>query len=213
MSCADCTRQRAGAEPEPRASSASPFLCDDAPVFDLSGPAWHFGVPPLELVARSLIVYLLFLVALRLSGKRELGQFTIFDLAAVLLAANALQPAITGPDLSIPGAVVILVTLFGTNKVVALARRRFRLVRRLLDVPATVIARDGAWLEKALAGEDLDDDDLAQALRERGLEDVKEVKLAVLEHDGSISVIPVDGPEVRMRAHSRRYRTRGAHQR
>src|SRR5512146_21653 len=124
-------------------------------MFDLSGPAWHFGVPPLELVARSLVVYLLFLVALRVSGKRELGQFTIFDLAAVLLAANALQPAITGPDLSIPGALVILVTLFGMNRLVAIARRRVPLIRRLVDVPATIIARNGAWIAAALADEDL----------------------------------------------------------
>ncbi|MBI3746017.1 MAG: DUF421 domain-containing protein [Chloroflexi bacterium] len=178
-------------------------------MFDLAGPAWHFGVPPLELVVRSLLVYFLLLAALRVSGKRELGQFTIFDLAAVLLAANALQPAITGPDASIPGATVIVVTLFGTNRLVAMARRRFSFVRRLIDVPATVIARDGAWIPEALISENLDDDDLAQALRERGLEKIKDVKLAVLEHDGSISVVPKDGPEVRMHARVRRYRTRG----
>ncbi len=178
-------------------------------MFDLNGPAWHFGVPPLELVVRSLIVYLLFLAALRVSGKRELGQFTIFDLAAVLLAANALQPAVTGPDASIPGAIVILVTLFGTNRIVAISRQRFPFVRRLLDEAPTIIARDGAWLPEALRNEDLDDEDLAQALRERGFEDIKDVKLAVLEHDGSISVIPKDGPDVRMQAHVRRYRTRG----
>ena len=178
-------------------------------MFDINGPAWQFGIPPLELVGRSLIVYLLFLIALRVSGKRELGQFTIFDLAAVLLAANALQPAITGPDVSIPGAIVILVTLFTTNRLVAMARQRFAFVRGLLDEAPTVIARDGAWIPEAMSGEDLDDEDLAQALRERGLEDIKDVKLAVLEHDGSISVIPKDGPQVRMRAHIRRYRTRG----
>ena len=110
-------------------------------MFDVNGPAWQFGIPPLELVGRSLIVYLLFLTALRVSGKRELGQFTIFDLAAVLLAANALQPAITGPDVSIPGAIVILVTLFATNRIVAMARQRFPFVRRLLDEAPTVIAR------------------------------------------------------------------------
>lgn len=178
-------------------------------MFDLNGPAWHLGVPLPELVVRSVIVYVLFLIALRVSGKRELGQFTIFDLAAVLLAANALQPAITGPDASIPGAAVILVTLFGMNRLVAIARRRFALVRHLIDVPATIIARDGAWIPAALAEEDLDDDDLAQALRERGLDDIKDVKLAVMEHDGSISVISKDGPDLRMRARLRRYRTRG----
>ena len=178
-------------------------------MFDLSGPAWRFGVPPLELVARSLVVYAIFLVALRVSGKRELGQFTIFDLAAVLLAANALQPAITGPDASLPGAIVIIVTLFGANRVVAMARRRFLTVRRLLDVPATIIARDGAWIPSALASEELDDDDLSAALREHGLDDIADVELAALEHDGSISIVPKDGPHLRMHARVRRYRTRG----
>ena len=69
---------------------------------------WELSVPAWELVARSVLVYALFLVFLRIAGKRELGQFTIFDLALVLLAANAMQPAITGPDASLPGAFVIV---------------------------------------------------------------------------------------------------------
>lgn len=182
----------------------------DAEVFDLSAEAWRLTLSPLELVVRSLAVYVLFLVALRLSGKRELGQFTIFDLAAVLLAANALQPAITGPDASLPAAAIIVATLFLANHGVASARRRFRWVRRLLDVAPTTIARDGAWIEAALEHEDLDDDDLGAALREHGLESVEQVKLAVLEHDGSISVVPMAGREVRLRARARRYRTRAS---
>ena len=184
-------------------------LCDDAGVFDPSSSVWQFGVPPLELVVRSLVVYAIFLIALRVSGKRELGQFTIFDLAAVLLAANALQPAITGADASLPGAVVILVTLFGVNRLMAFARRRSALARRLLDVPPTTIARDGAWLRPSLEREGLDDDDLAAALREHGLENIDEVQLAVLEHDGAISVVPRQGQHVRMHARVHRYRTRG----
>jgi uncharacterized membrane protein YcaP (DUF421 family) len=181
----------------------------DAAVFDLNGGLWHLGVPPVELVLRSLLVYALFLAALRLAGKRELGQFTIFDLAAVLLAANALQPAMTGPDASLPGALVIMVTLFGTNHVVVSARRRFPAVRRLLDVPPTTIARDGAWLQAALEREGLDDQDLQAALREHGLETISEVKLATLEHDGSVSVVPREGGPVHIRQRHRRYRSPG----
>src|SRR5439155_7708740 len=99
---------------------------------------WQLSISPIELVARSAIVYLLFLAALRISGKRELGQFTLFDFALVLLAANALQPAITGPDASLPGAVIIVATFFTLNRLVALARRRVPFVHRLLDFPATV---------------------------------------------------------------------------
>ncbi len=167
---------------------------------------WHLAVPPLELVVRSVLVYALFLAALRLAGKRELGQFTIFDLALVLLAANALQPAITGPDASLPGALIIVVTLFLLNRAVAFGRRRSQLIRRILDIAPTTIAEDGKWVTAALEREEIDDDDLAAALREHGLEDVGEVRLAVLEHDGSISVVPREGPEVQIRTRRRRYR-------
>ena len=168
---------------------------------------WQLTLSPLELVVRSVIVYALFLTALRLSGKRELGQFTIFDLALVLLASNALQPAITGPDASIPGGLIILATLFTLNRVVAFSRERWPLVRRVLDYAPTVVARDGAWIKDAIDREGLDSDDLEAAIREYGLESVTEVKLAVLEHDGSISVVPAAGPMVHMR-HRRRYRRR-----
>lgn len=176
-------------------------------MLDLSERLWQLGVPPFELVVRSVAVYAIFLFALRVSGKRELGQFTIFDIAAVLLAANALQPAITGPDASIPGAIVIVATLFVLNHAVAWARRRFKVVRRILEPTPTTIALDGAWIPAALDREDLDDDDLEVALRQHGLDDIADVKLAVLEHDGAISVVPRRGPSVRLRT-ARRYRAR-----
>lgn len=162
---------------------------------------------PLELVLRSVIVYVLFLAALRLSGKRELGQFTIFDLGLVLLASNALQPAITGPDASIPAALIIVATLFALNRLTAIARRRSVLARRILDYAPTVVGKNGRWIEAAIGREALDMDDLEAAIREYGIESVKEVKLATLEHDGSISVVPEGGQFVHMR-HRRRYRRR-----
>jgi len=169
---------------------------------------WTTTVPPLELVLRSVVVYALFLAALRLSGKRELGQFTIFDLALVLLAANALQPAITGPDATLPGAGVIVATLFTLNHVVGLARARSALVRRILDAAPTTIAEDGRWLDAPIAKEELSVDDLSAALREHGLESIDEVRIAVLEQDGSISVVPRDGASVRIHTRRRRYRRR-----
>ena len=90
---------------------------------------WQLAISPIELVVRTTIIYLLFLVSLRLSGKRQLGQFTLFDIALVLLAANALQPAMTGPDQSITGGAIIVVTIFSLNRVVAEARLRKILAR------------------------------------------------------------------------------------
>jgi uncharacterized membrane protein YcaP (DUF421 family) len=169
---------------------------------------WQLAVSPIELIGRTAIVYAIFLAALRIFGKREIGQFTIFDLALVLLAANAMQPAMTGSDASIPGAAIIVVTLFALNFLVAEGRRRVPLVRQLLDSKPTVVGRDGRWLDEALEHEDLDVEDLDAALREHGLADVGEMKLAVLEQDGSISIVPSDGPNLRLRTRRRRYRRR-----
>ena len=167
---------------------------------------WQLSVSPLEIIARTVIVYAVFLAALRVFGKREVGQFTLFDLALELIAANALQPAITGSDQSIPGAILIIVTIFSLNRLVAELRRRVPVIRNLLEFQPTVIGRDGAWLTDALDQEGLDDDDLQAALREHGLDSIKDMKLAVLEQDGSLSIVPVDGQSVRIRARRRHYK-------
>jgi uncharacterized membrane protein YcaP (DUF421 family) len=166
---------------------------------------WTLGTPPLELVARAAIIYVVFFGALRLFGKREIGQFTLFDLALVLLAANALQPAVTGPDASIPGGLIVILTLFILNRGVAVLRVRSPFVRRLLEFGPTVIGRDGAWLLPVLIRQGLDLVDVEAALREHGLDAVKEMKLATLEADGSISIVAIDSVGA---SGSRRRRTR-----
>jgi uncharacterized membrane protein YcaP (DUF421 family) len=168
---------------------------------------WQLSVPPLELVVRTTIIYLLFLVSLRLSGKRQLGQFTLFDIALVLLAANALQPAMTGPDQSVTGGVIIIVTIFSLNRLVAEARLRSSAVRGILEFQPTVIGRDGQWLLEEIEKQGVDLDDVDAALREHGLERVDQMKLATLEEDGSISIVPMggqDNPAARRRR--RRYK-------
>jgi uncharacterized membrane protein YcaP (DUF421 family) len=156
---------------------------------------WQLSVSPLELVVRTAIIYLLFLVSLRISGKRQLGQFTLFDIALVLLAANALQPAMTGPDQSVTGGLIIIVTIFSLNRIVAEARLRSSTVRRLLEFEPTVVGRDGQWLLEELEKQGIDIDDVDAALREHGLERVDQMKLATLEEDGSISIVPTDGDD------------------
>jgi uncharacterized membrane protein YcaP (DUF421 family) len=165
---------------------------------------WTLGTPVLELVIRAGVIYLVFFAALRLFGKREIGQFTLFDLALVLLAANALQPAITGSDASILGGLIVILTLFVINRGISLLRVRSRLVRRLLEFGPTVVGRDGRWLLPELVRQGLDLADVEAALREHGIEDVSEMKLATLESDGSISVVAIDDGDNREATHRRR---------
>ncbi len=164
---------------------------------------FDLGIGPLELFVRTAIVYLAFVLVLRIFGKRELGQFTIFDLALLLLAANALQPAMTGPDTSVLGGLVILGSVFVLNWLTAQARDRVPWVRRLLEPEPTVLARDGAWVAAAVHKEDLDPVDLAAALRQHGLERVEDARLVVLEQDGSISVVPRESDQEALRRRRR----------
>jgi uncharacterized membrane protein YcaP (DUF421 family) len=166
---------------------------------------WHTAIPIPSLALRAVAIYLALLLALRLFGKREVGQFTLFDLVLVLLAANAVQPAITGPDSSLLGGLVILAALFALNAVVARLATRLPALRRLTEGEPTIIARSGRWLASALAREGLTPDECLMALREHGVADVSEVALAVLETDGTISVVPSD---TGMRRGRRRVRTR-----
>ena len=153
---------------------------------------WDLHVPAWELAVRSTGIYIAVLLGLRLFGKREVGQFTLTDLVLILLLANAVQPAMTGPDTSLTGGLVIIATLIVVNRAIALARARLPFVQWLVESPPTTLARDGAWVPGALEGEELSAEDVSMALHEHGLTDVSEVKLAVLEGDGMISVVPLD---------------------
>ncbi len=166
---------------------------------------WQLAIPAWQLVVRSVVIYAALLIGLRLFGKREVGQFTVFDLVLVLLVANAVQPAITGPDNSVAGGLVIIVSLFVLNWAIASVRGRSPLLRSLLEGKAAIVARDGQWMPAALKRAGLDIDDCTMALREHGFQDVSEVSLVVLETDGSISVVPGSTPMLRSR---RRVRTR-----
>lgn len=166
---------------------------------------WELQLPAWELAVRATAIYLAVLIALRLFGKREVGQFTLIDLVLILLLANAVQPAMTGPDTSLTGGVVIIVTLILINRAIALARAKLPTIARLVESPPTELARDGTWIPGALEREELSVDDVTMAIREHGLTDVSEVKLAVLEGDGMISIVPFDPSKA---GHRRRPRAR-----
>ena len=145
-------------------------------------------MPWWELIVRAVIIYLALLVCLRIFGKREVGQFTLYDLVFILLVANALQPAITGPDNSIVGGLVLIVALVLTNAGVARLDRIPRF-HRLLAAPPAVIIQDGKYLTDVMKREGVDQEEVETAMREHGVAVVTDVQLGVLEPDGSISIV------------------------
>jgi uncharacterized membrane protein YcaP (DUF421 family) len=168
---------------------------------------FSFGVPWWQIVLRTVVIYVAFLVALRLFGKREIGQFTLSDLVLILLAANAVQPAMTGPDSSLVGGLVIVAALFLVNMALSWLRLHNRRAREFLEGHPSVIARDGSWFPEVMRREGLDQDEAMMALREHGVDSVDDVELAVLEVDGTVSVVPKDTSSLkrgRRRVRSRR---------
>lgn len=147
------------------------------------------SVNVLELVVRGLVVYAALLIALRIFGKREVGQFTLYDLVFILLVANALQPAMTGPDSSLTGGLVLIVALVGANFLVGRLDRLPR-VHQLFTPAPSVIIRDGQFIPQVMQREGVTADECEMAIREHGLQGAHEVKLGVLEADGTISVVP-----------------------
>jgi uncharacterized membrane protein YcaP (DUF421 family) len=155
---------------------------------------------------RGFVIYAALLLALRLFGKREVGQFTLYDLVFILLVANALQPAITGPDTSLGGGFVLIVVLVGTNYLVGRLDNLPRFHRLFTAAPA-VIVRNGKFLDDVMKKEGVDQEEVEMSMREHGVVDLKEVQLAVLEPDGTISIVPTTSSMTRTK-HRIRYHHR-----
>jgi Predicted membrane protein len=155
---------------------------------------------------RAILIYAGLLIALRLFGKREVGQFTLYDLVFILLVANALQPAITGPDNSLGGGFVLIVALVGVNYLVGRLDNLPRFHRLFTPAPA-VIVRDGKYIGDAMKREGVDQPEVEMSMREHGILDLKDVQLAVLEPDGTISIVPTGAAMIRTK-HRIRYRHR-----
>ncbi len=162
-----------------------------------------------SIVARTLLVYAALLVGLRLAGKREIGQMTPFDLVVILLIANAVQNAMVGPDTSVTGGLIAAGVLVAANYGVALARERVPWLRRAVEGVPTLLINDGRFIPEHLRREGLDEDEVLMAIREHGVADLKDVRMAVLETDGSISIVPADAKAMRTRRHVRFVRRAG----
>jgi len=168
-------------------------------MFHMTGHAW-------TIAARTALVYLGLFVGLRLTGKRELGQMTVFDLIVILLIANAVQNAMTGPDFSVQGGLLAAGVLLVANFLISLLPLHGRRWGRLLGGTPTVLIQDGRFVEAHLRREHVVRDEVEMALREHGVASVADVKLAVLEVDGSISVVPTSSPVIRAHKHVRQLR-------
>jgi uncharacterized membrane protein YcaP (DUF421 family) len=158
----------------------------------------------LWVLLRTAAIYGVVLLGVRLSGKREVGQMTPFDLTLLLLLSNAVQNAMTGPDTSLLGGVVAAGTLLLLNYTVAEWSGMNRRFRHLVQGSPSLLVHDGQVVEMHMAREHVSMDELERAVREHGIGHIRDVALAVLEVDGSISVLRYDDIRQEAQPHRRR---------
>jgi uncharacterized membrane protein YcaP (DUF421 family) len=149
------------------------------------------------IVLRTLVVYAFILVALRISGKREVGQFAPFDFALILLIANSVQNAMVGSDTSLAGGLVAAFVLLVVDMALSRLGARSRKLERLLRGHARILVNRGHIYEQALRAENVSHEEVMQALRASGCATLADCRLAVLEVDGHISVIEQRGEQPR----------------
>ena len=143
----------------------------------------------LNIIVSSVAVYLFIIIAIRVSGRKELAQLSVIDLVFILLISNAVQNAMVGNNTSLEGGLVAAGALFIVNFVLKLLMYRFSRFSRLIQGSEIMLIYNGVINRENLKKAKLSMEEIEEAVREHGVADIKEVNLAVLEVDGNISVL------------------------
>ena len=145
----------------------------------------------MDSVIRAAVVYAVLLALFRLAGKRTLAEVTTFDFVLLLIISEATQQAMVDSDNSMTNSLLLVGTLVGLNILMSELKQRFGFVERVLDGMPLLIVEHGNPLHHRMAKERVDVDDVLDAAREsHGLERLDQIKYAVLERNGKISIIP-----------------------
>lgn len=145
------------------------------------------GVPAWELVCRAVIVYVALLILLRLSGKRTVGELSIFDLIVVIVLGSAVRTSLLGNDKSLLGGLLVVCVLLLVDFVAAFLTARFKKVEHLLDGKPVLVARDGVVFHDVLKKCNIPSGTFDGVLRKHSLTH-EQVGQAILEANGTITV-------------------------
>lgn len=150
-------------------------------MFNLSVPWWEF-------IVRGVVIYVFLLVLLRVTGKRQISQMSPFDLVLLLILSNAVQNSMNAGDNSLVGGIISATTLVALNYVIGLATFKSRRLERLVEGRPQLIVHHGKVFEDVMREASITREELETMLREAGFFALKDVRLAVLENNGKISV-------------------------
>ena len=145
----------------------------------------------MEPIIRGLVVYFFLLLVFRISGKQTLSQATSFDLVLLLIISETTQQAMVDNDHSVTNAFLLILTLVGTTIILSALKQFFPRLELILDGQPVLIVDQGKPLRRVMNKSRIDDDDILSAARKsHGLERMDQIKYAILERDGGISIIP-----------------------
>lgn len=148
----------------------------------------------MDAILRGATIYLIVLVVIRLSGRRTMAETTTFDFVLLLIIAETTQQALLGEDYSITNAALLVLTLAGLDILMSFAKGRFEALEHAIDGVPIIVVENGRPLHDRLRKSRIDEQDILTAARRlRGLERMEQIKYAVLETDGGISIIPREG--------------------
>ncbi len=145
----------------------------------------------MEAVVRAMLIYFFLLVVFRVTGKRSLAQITSFDFVLLLIIGEATQQALLGDDYSVINAAIVIATLVGMELVLSLLKEWWPTLDPVLDSVPLVVVREGRVLHDRMKHERVDVGDVLAAARElHGLERLDQIKYAVIERSGGITIVP-----------------------
>jgi uncharacterized membrane protein YcaP (DUF421 family) len=157
----------------------------------------------MDSVLRIAYVYFLLMIAFRLVGKRELGQLSPFELVTLLMIPEIFSDALSRGDFSMTSATVGAFALLSLVFLTSLATYRSRRLDRLCAGDPTVLAHDGRFLERNLSRERVTPEEIYGEMHKAGLEELRQVRWAILETDGRIAIIPAHAGGTPVRAQSK----------
>jgi len=143
----------------------------------------------LDIMGRSVAVYLFMIIAVRLTGKKELSQLNTTDVILILLISNAVQNAMVGPDTSLVGGLCAAAILFALNFLLKRWLFKNARLRNIVNQKPEILVHNGKIDFKTVGRLEITQEELEEAMREHGVEKLEEVKLAIFEIDGNISII------------------------
>jgi uncharacterized membrane protein YcaP (DUF421 family) len=143
----------------------------------------------IHIIVCTVAVYFFLILAIRLFGKKELAQLSVFDLVFILLISNVVQNAMTGPDTSLSGGIVGAASLFVVNYLLKFLEFRYPIFGKAIQGDALILIFKGKINNDNLRKAKISMDEMMETVREHGVTTIEEVDLAVLEVDGNISVL------------------------